>query len=185
MNATIDQPQADELQALLERDKIRGCIVRLARGEDRRNAELIKASYWPDSTNDYGVFIGNFSEYLAWVIPGSPAIPVTQHVLGQSLIDLTGDVARVETHVTSYHRLKMEAQERDTIVGGRYLDRLHKRQGEWRIAHRVMLYDWYQDFGEAADWSKGVMGLPFRGEHYTGRAHGDYSETFFGKGSAL
>jgi hypothetical protein len=172
-------PITEELRALLERDKIRECVARLARGEDRRDAKLISASYWPDSTTDYGVFVGPFDEYLAWVVPGSPAIPVTQHVLGQSIIDVAGNVARVETHVTSYHRVNMGTEERDTVIGGRYLDRIEKRGAEWRIASRVMLYDWFQDFGKSVDWSKGVMGLPFSADHYTGRAHGDYSETFF------
>ena len=169
----------EELTALLEREKIRECVVRLARGEDRRDAKLISASYWPDSTTDYGVFVGSFDKYLEWVVPGSPAIPVTQHVLGQSTIDLADNRARVETHVISYHRVNMGHEERDTVIGGRYLDRIEKRGGEWRIAHRVMLYDWFNDFGSSVDWSKGVMGLPFSADHYTGRAVGDYSETFF------
>ena len=170
-----------ELVGLLERERIRDCIVRLARGEDRRDAELISACYWPDSTSDYGVFFGTFEQYLAWVVPGSPAIPVTQHVLGQSVIELQGDAARVETQVLSYHRVNMGTEERDTIVGGRYLDQMTKRDRQWRIAQRTMLYDWYHDFGVSIDWSKGVMGLPFSAGHYPGRANGDYSEVFFGK----
>jgi hypothetical protein len=46
-----------------------------------------------------------------------------------------------------------------------------------------MLYDWYQDWGRSIDWSQGVMGLPFSHERYSGRAVGDFSEVFFGKGS--
>lgn len=168
-----------EFEALLDREKIRDCIARLARGEDRRNAKLISACCWPDSTADYGVFAGSFDEYLAWVVPGSPAIPVTQHVLGQTVIDLKGDAALAETHVTSYHRVSMDGEERDTVIGGRYLDRLERRDGEWRIAERTMLYDWFQDFGASVDWSQGVMGQPFSAGHYTGRASGDFSETFF------
>lgn len=175
----------DELQALLNRDNIRQSIINLARGEDRRDATMITASYWPDSITDYGIFKGDFAEYLAWVVPGSPAIPVTQHVLGQSFIDLRGDVALVETQVLSYHRIDPGAAHRDTIVGGRYLDRFEKRlvgqgRGEWRIAERTMLYDWLQDVGPANDFSKGVMGMPFSAEHFSGRANGDYSEAFFG-----
>ena len=176
MDASIE-----ELKAFLEREKIRDCLARLARGEDRRDAALIRASYWPDSTSDYGVFSGNFDAYLAWVVPGSPAIPVTQHVLGQSTIALDGDVARVETQVIAYHRVNVGEEERDTVIGGRYLDRMEKRAGEWRIAQRTMLYDWYQDFGRSIDWSQGVMGLPFSAGHYTGRAVGDFSESFFAK----
>jgi hypothetical protein len=171
----------DELKTFLDREKIRDCIARLARGEDRRNAEQITACYWKDSITDYGVFAGNFDEYLAWVVPGSPAIPVTQHVLGQSVIELNGDTAQVETHVISYHRIDTGKEHRDTVIGGRYLDRLEKRRGEWRIAERTMLYDWYEDFGLSIDWSKGVMGLPLSAAHYSGRAVGDHSEAFFGK----
>jgi hypothetical protein len=35
---------SQDLQSLLEHGKIRDCIIRLARGEDRRNATLITAS---------------------------------------------------------------------------------------------------------------------------------------------
>jgi SnoaL-like domain len=171
----------EELNALLARERIRDCIARLARGEDRRDADRIRACYWPDSTSDYGIFEGSFDEYLAWVVPGSPAIPVTQHVLGQSVIDLQGECALAETHVVSYHRVDTGTEERDTVIGGRYLDRMEKREGEWRIAQRTMLYDWFQDLGLSIDWSQGVMGLPFSSGHYTGRAVGDYSEAFFEK----
>lgn len=174
----------EELKTLLDREKIRDCLARLARGEDRRNAALISACCWPDSTSDYGVFYGNFDEYLAWVVPGSEAIKVTQHFLGQSVVDLDGDTALVETQVTSYHRIDMGEEERDTVIGGRYLDRMEKRGGEWRVAERTMLYDWYQDYGQSVDWSQGVMGLPFSGDHYTGRTLGDFSEKFFAEGPA-
>lgn len=174
---------SEELKELLDREKIRDCICRLARGEDRRDAELIKASFWPDATTDFGMFVGSFDEYLAWVVPGSPAIPVTQHVLGQTVIELTGAVALCETHVNGYHRVNMGTEERDTVIGGRYLDRLEQRGVEWRIAKRTMLYDWFKDLGVSVDWSQGIMGMPFSGPHYTGRAVGDHSETFFGKGT--
>ena len=42
-----------------------------------------------------------------------------------------------------------------------------------------MIYDWFQNFGASADWSQGLMGMPFSGDHYTGRPTGDFSQTFF------
>jgi hypothetical protein len=171
------------LTTLLDREEIRDCIARLARGEDRRDAGLVGGSFWSDARIDLGIFAGSIDEYLAWVVPGSPAIPVTQHVLGQSLIELDGDTALVETHVSAYHRVSGEQSDRDTVIGGRYLDRLDKRGSQWRIGQRTMLYDWYHDFGRSADWAQGLMGLQFSAVHYPGRADGDYSETFFGKGS--
>jgi len=46
----------DELKALLEREKIRECIVRLARGEDRRAADIISAGHYS------GRAVGDHSE---------------------------------------------------------------------------------------------------------------------------
>ena len=168
-----------KLQGIIDEAEIRRAIARLARGEDRRDAELIQSCWWPDATSDYGVQGGSFDEYLAWVVPGADAITNTQHVLGQTYTVLDGDTAKAETHVISYHRVDMGAGEQDTVIGGRYLDTFAKRDGEWRIADRIMLYDWFQDWGTAIDWSRGVMGLPFTADHFPGHAKGDFSETFF------
>ena len=172
------------LAELLSRDAIRRAIIALARGEDRRDAALISSAYWPDSITDYGVFKGDFAEYLAWVVPGAEAITNTQHVLGQSHIELAGTTARAETQVISYHRIDYGGgDEHDTCIGGRYLDVFEQRDGEWRIASRKMLYDWYQDWGGAIDWSQGVMGMPFSDPGFAGRSHGDWSVEFFGNQS--
>ena len=171
---------SDEITSFLDKAKISEAIARLARGEDRRDAALISASYWPDSVTDYGVFKGNFDDYLAWVVPGADAITNTQHVIGQSHIELAGDRTKVETQVISYHRIDYgEGDEHDTVIGGRYLDVFEKRDGDWRIASRKMLYDWYQDWGKSIDWSQGVMGMPFSDPRFSGRAKGDWSEDFF------
>lgn len=168
-----------QLQDLLDHEHIRRCIARLARGEDRRDAALLQASFWPDATVDFGVFQGSFDQYLAWVVPGADVITNTQHVVAQSHIECDGRSARVETQVMSYHRIDMGAGERDTVIGGRYLDLFEQRGCEWRVAARKMLYDWYSDWGAAVDWSQGVMGLSFSDPRFPGRAHGDWSEDFF------
>ncbi|MFD1613276.1 nuclear transport factor 2 family protein [Sphingomonas tabacisoli] len=165
----------------LAREGIRACLARLARGEDRRDAGLIRSAFWPEARLDYGVFEGDFAAYLAWVVPGSEAILNTQHVLGQSYIELSGGTAKAETQVISYHRFAFGAgDERDSTIGGRYLDAFEQREGEWRIAARTMIYDWLQDGGAAVDWGQGLMGNPLSAPHFAGRAHGDWSESFFG-----
>jgi hypothetical protein len=175
-----------ELADMLSREAIRNCIVRLARGEDRRDAGLISSAYWSDATIDFGTFAGDFATYLGFVVPGDPALPCTLHFLGQTHIELDGETARAETLVSSYHRIDTGAGHTDSTIGGRYLDTLTRRandqgEGEWRIANRVMLFDYVSNTGPSADWSQGVMGTPFSADHYSGRAHGDYSVEFFAK----
>lgn len=185
--------QHNEIINVIDREKIRDCIARLARGEDRRcEAELV-ACFWPDAQLDFGIFAGTLKEYLHWVLPGSPAVVLTQHILGQSLVELSSDnptnassdKSRVETHVISYHRIDSGQDGadrfRDIVIGGRYLDALEKRGNEWRIYQRTMLYDWHQDWGAAADWSQGLMGQSFSGSHFIGKTTDDYSKTFFGR----
>jgi hypothetical protein len=176
---TPDKSSANDLAGIVARERIRDCLARLSRGEDRRDAALLEGCFWPDASVDLGVFAGSFVEYLAWVVPGAPSIPVTLHTLGQSLIDVRGSAALVETHVTAYHRIYMGTEERDVVLGGRYLDRMDGRHGEWRVAHRTMLYDWLKDFGQSADWSKGLLGMPFLTDHAVGSARSDHSEGFF------
>lgn len=171
------------LENMLDHEQIRCSIAQLARGEDRRDAVLIAACYWPDSVTDYGVFKGSFDDYLAWVVPGADAITNTQHHVGQSYIELDNDTAKVETQVISYHRIDYGAGDaHDTVIGGRYLDVFQKREGNWRIISRIMLYDWYQDWGASIDWSQGIMGMPFSDPRFSGRAKGDWSVDFFTQG---
>lgn len=173
---------SEDLAEIVARERIRDGVARLARGEDRRDPVLISGCFWPDAAVDFGIFAGTFDDYLAWVTPGAPSIPVTLHTLGQSLIELGGDVAKVETHVSAYHRIDFGTEEHDVFLGGRYLDRFERRDGQWRIAHRTMLYDWMRDLGVSVDWSQGLMGMPFLNGHAqsTGAANGDPSERFFG-----
>jgi hypothetical protein len=168
-----------EVEQFIAREKIRDCLARLARGEDRRDATLIGRCFWPEADVDFGIFLGSFADYLAWVVPGAAAVLLTLHTLGQTLIELDGDSATAETHITSYHRIDAGGPQRDVVIFGRYLDRLERRGREWRILQRTMVYDWVQDFGASADWSKGLMGTPFRTPHSVGRTRGDHSESYF------
>ncbi len=165
----------------LDKGEIVDCIARLARGEDRRDFDLISKSFSPDAVIDMGVFKGPFSQYIQWVVPGDPALPVTTHTLGQSHIELRDGFAKAETYVTSYHRVDTGSEHRDTAIGGRYLDVLKKFDDQWRIVERTLLYDWFMDYGIAVDWTQGVMGLPFSADHYTGKSSvgGDFSDKFF------
>ena len=89
----------------------------------------------------------------------------------------------VGDHVIGYHRVDVGDGNIDTAIVGRYLDRLERREEEWRIAERTMIYDWTQDFGTSADWSQGLMGMPLRGDHYTGRGPATSARRFLPRAS--
>jgi hypothetical protein len=43
----------------------------------------------------------------------------------------------------------------DSVYGGRYLDELEKRDGEWRISKRMYILDWSQQFPNQLEASTG------------------------------
>ncbi len=39
--------------------------------------------------------------------------------------------------------IRIDGAEKLRLTGGRYVDRLERRDGEWRIAERVVVLEWY------------------------------------------
>ena len=74
--------------------------------------------------------------------------------------EIDGDVAHTESYCQWVHRLKDE--ETVTVGGGRYVDRLEKRDGEWRIVVRRLVLDFFYE-------AKGsVFGTPAQLEYAKG-----------------
>ena len=80
------------LQALLDKDEITDTIHRVARGTDRLDKELIISGYHPDGFDDHNNFRGSPVEFADWVLEVLAHFDYTQHLLGQSRIQLDGDV---------------------------------------------------------------------------------------------
>lgn len=173
----------DNNQAMLvacHKINIADCLARIARGEDRRDAALLTSCFWPGAMIDFGIFRAPFEEYLGFVVPGDPSILLTCHTLGQSLIEIDGVNAQCETHLSSYHRVASTDGDIDMTIGGRYLDTLECRQGEWRVIKRTLIYDWIRHDGASADFSQGVLGTPFLEGNYVGSTDADPSNDFIG-----
>lgn len=133
------------LQELADREQIREVLYRMSRAIDRHDMDL-RASVWhPDATDNHGIFDGSVADYTAWLVSDqSPASKFdhTQHMLGNILIELDGDVADTESYLLATHVMHDDAGEYFDIMGCRYFDRLERRNGEWRIAVRQVLVDW-------------------------------------------
>jgi SnoaL-like domain len=158
-------PAASEIQRLLDKQTITEVLYRYSRGVDRCDRSTLATVYWPDAEDDHMVFRGSGDALLDYL---STAVlhMRTQHRLANILIEFDGaDSARSESYVVAYHNVAVENGREDVIFGGRYLDRFEKRGGEWRIAHRKLVMDFFQRQPAAADL--GVFGaLPITGGHY-------------------
>ncbi len=159
---TTDPALADLLarqDRIESKEAIRDCLFRYCRGIDRADAATLRSAYWPDGIDDHVLFNGNAYEFIDWCVPLLAQLEHSQHMLGNMLIELDGDEARAETYYHAYERRRRPSGDPyEMYVGGRYLDRFARRDGEWRILHRTVMWDWFRHFKDSADLDKGVFG---------------------------
>lgn len=130
------------LQLLEDREAIRQVMYAYARGADRLDRELVEAAYHPDAFDDHGTFTGDRDTAVDVIVSNPSGAPVGMHHLGNMLIELDGDTANVETYFLACKAMEVDGVAQTSVRAGRYLDRFERRDGTWRIAHRVVVDDW-------------------------------------------
>jgi SnoaL-like domain len=129
-----------KVQYLADRQDILDCITRELRGRDRQDVELTRSAFWDDALDEHGPKVANAHEYPEQQNAGhAKFFASTSHNLCNHTCEIDGDVAHCETYVVGTMLLK---NLKSTIcLIGRYLDRLEKRNGEWRIMLRRTTVD--------------------------------------------
>ena len=153
-------PTSRILSELADREAIRECLCRYARGVDRLDADMVRSAYWSDCTDDHMGFTGNAEGFIAWAFPIMGSMDQSQHFIANILLTISGESADCESYFYGFHRINTpEGGKNDVIGAGRYLDRLEKRGAEWRIKTRKVETDWFRHYPDSADWSKGMLGI--------------------------
>jgi hypothetical protein len=158
----VDDPH---LQTLLDKQACAEVMMTYCRAIDHQDEELLRSVFHPGSQHRHG-FIGPSSEpdrasspeepgdFVAYAFAVLATHTRTHHQLGNIFVEIeTGaDVAYTEAYFTAYHRLRAKDDpkasplaydtEMDVWVGGRYMDRMEKRDNVWKITHRTGLRDW-------------------------------------------
>ena len=137
----LDDGEIGALRRLLDRAAITECVHRYARGLDRRDAELVASAYHADAVEDHGQYVGELDGLVKYLMDvHAPFSGYQRHVTTQN-IDVDGDAAHAESYFLSV--IRIDNAEKLRLTGGRYVDRLERRDGEWRIAERVVVLEWY------------------------------------------
>jgi hypothetical protein len=125
---------------LLDRQDITDCLTRFSRGMDRFDRELVLSAFHADAVIAAGEFVGGAAELYDWASELHEQGQVsTHHNLLNHTCDIDGDVAHTETYYLFVGRNRDES---NWIAGGRYIDRLERRDGEWRIVLRTNAIEW-------------------------------------------
>jgi hypothetical protein len=173
--------QAD-LEDLVARRDIQQVLVRYCTALDRADLAMMETVYWPDGIDIHGIFSGEAAEFVPFIVDGIKRwFEVAVHAISNVSINVGGDQAASEAYLYSVCIVPQE-QAQDIFgdsylarhgagaldpgrhlfqMGGRYLDRFERRNGEWRIIQRQVVLDW-NDNWPSTDLPKQIFAAPSR-----------------------
>ncbi|MFT5481840.1 MAG: hypothetical protein ACI9GW_000485 [Halieaceae bacterium] len=128
------------LEKVLDRQDILDCLIRFSRAMDRFDRNLFLSAFHPDAVISAGEFVGGPEEIYDWASDlHEQGQSATQHNLLNHSCDIDGEVAHAETY---YLFIGRNRDESNWMAGGRYVDRLERREGKWKIALRCNAIEW-------------------------------------------
>jgi ketosteroid isomerase-like protein len=127
-----------DVRYLRDRQQIREVVALYGRAQDRVDWELFASVFHSDAIFDSGAlmdFVGDSRQLAARAEERlNREFITTSHVMTNHLCEIDGDVAHAETYATTYLVTKDGKYVRSTHA--RYVDRLERRDGRWKIALR-------------------------------------------------
>lgn len=136
-----------QLQELLDKKACEEVISRYGRTQDWLDTPGQESCFWDDADIDFGFFKGNGKDWVATVMPHEAEALRRWHLCTSVLVQIDGNKATGECYGIAVGTSEGEDGKLvDGMYGGRYLDELEKRDGEWRISKRTYILDWANSF---------------------------------------
>jgi SnoaL-like domain len=156
------QPDLESMIAtvglLKDRQDILDCIQRECRARDRQDEAQILSCWWDDGVDEHGSVISRIPDYAARANMGHKMyFNMTSHNITNHLCEIKGGTAHCETYVLG--GLFWQDNERTTMAFGRYLDRMVRRNGEWRLHTRKCTIEMSADADGSWVFSDNVKGF--------------------------
>jgi hypothetical protein len=129
-----------DVQYLMDRQAILDCIAHHARGHDRHDIELLTGAYHQDGIDEHGKAINPGPKYAEWANAVHAAgSRLHTHNITTHTCDIEGEIA----HCESYVLVGLLDNNGNTarLISGRYIDRMEKRENQWKITLRRSIVD--------------------------------------------
>lgn len=138
-------------QYLIEHAALHEVLTRYFQGCDRADEAQIRSCFTEDAqilhhgrqmvSGIQAAIDGIFRPSHGKLLAGEAKIRT--HFIGNFRVErLEGDVAETETYALAAHVNTTSPEDLVHLMSLRYMDRLRKRSGEWRISERRMTMDW-------------------------------------------
>ena len=131
------------LDELLAEAAIKDVQIRYCRAVDRMDYDLLRTCFHPDASASYGFFEGGVDAFVEMAKQSLANYSGTTHFTGNQLVEVAGDSAWAEHYTCATHRCPADDSGplRDFVTLIRYVDRMERRDGDWRIARRLLILD--------------------------------------------
>jgi hypothetical protein len=130
------------MQELIDKEAIRAAVLAYCRGVDRGDVELLRSAYHPDAVEEHGSTHLENEAIAPSIVEMVRGNRISLHQITNQLIDLhAADRAVCETYFTAWQTMEHDGAERMLLALGRYVDRFEKRDGSWRIIHRLVIIE--------------------------------------------
>jgi hypothetical protein len=140
---TVDSDLSRRLSRLEDLAEIRDCMMRYARGMDRRDRALLRSAYHDGAVDDHVGFVGEVDDFIDWAFAYHSTQTRYQHYMLNHTAEVNGDEAHAETYYLFVGTDRAPSNHL-TLAGGR-----------WAIVDRVCV----------AEWKSGVDFADHRGGH--------------------
>lgn len=142
------------LQELLDKRACEEVLLRYGRTQDWLDEPGQHSCFWPDADVDYGFIKSNGQEFVTTVMEHERSVPRRWHLCTSIMVQVDGNRAKAECYGIAVGASAEDPTARN-MYGGRYLDEMEKRNGQWRISKRTYILDWSQQFADALDATTG------------------------------
>jgi 3-phenylpropionate/cinnamic acid dioxygenase small subunit len=135
-------PRDSPIRELSDRLAIQDLLIRYAVAIDSKNWNLLDTCFTADAQVDYsqsGGIKGRYPEVRAWLEKALSAFAVTQHFIGNTTVEISGDRAATRTYLINPMIFRNpDGSQHIFTVGAYYSDELVWSDAGWRIARRVV-----------------------------------------------
>lgn len=129
-----------DVQYLKDRLAIQDVVASHARGHDRHDVDLLTEAYSADGIDEHGAAINAGPDYAAWANAAHAAgSELHLHNITTQTCEIDGDTAHAESYVIV--ALLDHGAATARFINGRYIDRLERRDGAWKIVLRRTTVD--------------------------------------------
>jgi hypothetical protein len=125
------------VQRLMDENACAGLLARYGQAVDRLDVVALERLFWPDATIDLGFFKGSGQQAADFLVTNGRLSLRRCHVTCNSVFEFAGASVNADSCAITH------AISSDGVCGmlrhvffGRYLDRIERRGGEWRLAAR-------------------------------------------------